>query len=129
MKDTYTAGVLEQNDKFLLVYHMGVKRWVFPGGKPECDENAWQCIVRELKEEIGVEVHHVEFAHVVPSTITPKGDWFGIIFRVLAWLGEPRIMEPKAHGDIHWFSAKDITWEPERGIVEKIIAMPQPERS
>ncbi len=48
--------------------------WEFPGGKIEPDETAQECIVREIKEELSLEIQIV--AHG-PSTLYPykPGEW------------------------------------------------------
>lgn len=121
MKNTYTAGVLQKDNKLLMLYHAAADRWVFPGGKPECDEDVWQCIRRELLEEIAVYAGTVEFSHVVPSTIVNDKEWFGLIFEIKTWRGEPEAMEVKPE-HMKWFTIPEITWEPERSIARRIAS-------
>ena len=46
-----------QKDKFMADY------WEFPGGKLEDDELPNQCLVREIKEELGVDIRLLFHAH------------------------------------------------------------------
>lgn len=54
------AGLVFRDGKLLLTQrhvdaHLG-GLWEFPGGKREADESFEQCLVRELREELGIEV-------------------------------------------------------------------------
>lgn len=55
-----TAAILEYENKILLARRKAGKHlagyWEFPGGKIEANENAEQCLLRELKEEFSIEV-------------------------------------------------------------------------
>jgi 8-oxo-dGTP diphosphatase len=58
------AAIIRQHDR-VLIARRGVDQalagyWEFPGGKLECGENPQQCVVRELREELGVETHAAE---------------------------------------------------------------------
>ena len=49
--------------------------WEFPGGKIEAGETVSECIVREIKEELGVEIkvdeHLIDITHTYPQfTVT-----------------------------------------------------------
>jgi mutator protein MutT len=55
-----SAGLVFRDGKLLITQrhadaHLG-GLWEFPGGKRECDESFESCLVRELREELGIEV-------------------------------------------------------------------------
>jgi mutator protein MutT len=56
-----SAGLVFRNGKLLITRrhpdaHLG-GLWEFPGGKREPNESFEQCLVRELREELGIEVN------------------------------------------------------------------------
>ena len=66
-----TAGIIKKNNKVLIgqrKYHdkFGGK-WEFPGGKLENSEMPEDCIIRELKEELNINIR--EFKHFLSYTI------------------------------------------------------------
>ena len=100
------AAVIERADgKFLLGQRAAdtvyAGYWEFPGGKIEAGETALAAIVRELHEELGIEViradpwlhreHHYEHAHVHLN-----------IFRVREWRGE---ITDHVHSALSWETA------------------------
>lgn len=91
------AGVIMRADgQFLLASRPMDKPypgyWEFPGGKIETGESAYQALVRELKEELGI---------IVTSAtpwLTRQYDYATVrvvlsFFRVSVWQGEPRPCE------------------------------------
>jgi 8-oxo-dGTP diphosphatase len=64
-------------------------RWEFPGGKVGADESESQALVRELREELGVQAHEPQFClrltHAYPDRTVELSFWI-----VREFAGEPR---------------------------------------
>lgn len=82
-----------------------------PAGHVEEGELPTEAIIREAKEEVGVdaEVKDLELVHV---SYRPKhddtGDRVDFFFRTEKWVGEPTIMEPNKCDDLKWVSPNDL---------------------
>ncbi|ALD63028.1 pyrimidine (deoxy)nucleoside triphosphate pyrophosphohydrolase [Arthrobacter sp. LS16] len=69
-KLTISAACLINNQgEILLVRKRGTSKFMQPGGKPEKGESPLQTVIREIKEELGV-----EFA---PDELEYRGEWHG----------------------------------------------------
>lgn len=59
------CGILIQDDKMLLIRHSGIGKhdifWSPPGGGLEFGENITTALIREFKEETGLEIRPTEF--------------------------------------------------------------------
>ncbi len=55
-----TAGLIYRDGKLLIAQRPpgkhGSLKWEFPGGKLEADEDPRDCLTREVREEMGVEI-------------------------------------------------------------------------
>ncbi|HEX3096747.1 MAG TPA: Nudix family hydrolase [Usitatibacter sp.] len=96
------AAVIERPGEFLLAQRPAGKPypgyWEFPGGKIEPGEDARSALVRELREELGIEAREATpwITRVYAYTHATVRLHF---FRVTAWDGEPRPLEDQA---IRW---------------------------
>jgi len=93
------AGILERDGRALICRRRADQphplKWEFPGGKIEGDETPEAALIRELREELGIEaagaaeIARYEFAYAAKNPILL------IFLRVADWAGEPanRIFE------------------------------------
>lgn len=103
------AGVLARADGCVLVaqrdadVHMS-GAWEFPGGKIGTRETPLQGLVRELREELDIEVGYARWlmrlSHRYPDRLVHLYIW-----RVLAWGGEPRGAEGQS---LQWLQLAEL---------------------
>jgi len=120
------VGIIEREDGKLLIAlrpedAMLGGLWEFPGGKQEKGETIQQTIERELKEELGVEVHaYKEF-------MTLKHTYSHFSIQLQAWFcklieGEPK---PKSSQEIKWVERSELEKYPfpkaNKVLTEKLI--------
>ena len=95
----------------------------FPAGHVEANELPKKALIREIKEEVGVDVtlEDIEFAHILYRTAHDEtGDRVDLFFIIKKWTGEPKIMEPHKCDDLQWFSLNNL---PEKRIHHEKNAM------
>jgi 8-oxo-dGTP diphosphatase len=90
-------------------------RWEFPGGKLHAGEDPYAGLVRELREELGVEVHASERLIRYPHAYPERTVWLDM-WIVTDWSGEPRGLDGQA---LKWV-------EPARLHQEDILEADQP---
>jgi 8-oxo-dGTP diphosphatase len=78
------------------------------GGKMERDEDAAECMRREIREEAGIEVTTMQLRGTIswPGFGKNGEDWLGFIFLITAFEGEPHIGNHE--GTLEWVSAQRI---------------------
>ena len=59
-----TAGAIVRDNKILLVFHRQRQLWQIPGGLQELDEKITDTIIREMKEELNLDVKVKELVSV-----------------------------------------------------------------
>lgn len=99
------AGLLRRGDRVLLCHRAPDRSWYpdawdLPGGHVEDGETPEQALVRELREELGVEVAAplgAPFARVLDA------DFSLSVWIVDAWSGEPADLAPGEHDAVAWF--------------------------
>ncbi len=102
-----TAAIIRQNGKILICKRGNgscAHLWEFPGGKIEAGETAFECIVREIREELSVEIRPIsvfaEYAYSYPD----RDIAFTFIEAELV-SGEPTLC---VHEEIRWVLPSEL---------------------
>lgn len=107
------AAVLQKPDgSFLLAQRPKGKIWAgyweFPGGKVEAGESAREALVRELREELGIEVE-TAYPWITRVFTYPHATVRLSFFRVTGWDGE---MHPHEGQQFSWQHANGVDVDP-----------------
>jgi 8-oxo-dGTP diphosphatase len=100
------AGILVCSGEVLLCRRTPERAWYpgvrdLPGGHIEHGESPQVALVRELREEIGVDIRvPTDDCHFRLST----EDFDMQIWVISEWIGDPTNESPDEHDDISWFS-------------------------
>lgn len=94
------AAVVERDGRFLICRRRGVDPdqggspglWEFPGGKREAGETLEQCLVREIREELGCEIEPGRLIHAM-EVDTPGRTLVLHFFEARLVAGEPRPLD------------------------------------
>jgi 8-oxo-dGTP diphosphatase len=100
------CGILHKKNRFLIAQRSKDDehhplRWEFPGGKKRYGESGEECIIRELEEELGIQVRVQElYSKTVIDDVT-------FIHFILEWVtGDITLNE---HEDVKWVPVEDLT--------------------
>ena len=79
-------------------------KWEFPGGKIEADETAEECLIREIKEELNIEI---QITGSLPSNDHQYPDK---LIRLIPFicLQKDGELVLKEHADYKWVDTKDL---------------------
>ena len=96
-------------------------KYSFVAGHIDGNETVSQAMVREAKEEAGIDIHpnDLKFLNVLHRK-SPDREYIDFFFTASTWTGEPEIMEPDKCDDLRWFDLNKI---PENTLdyIKKII--------
>ncbi len=106
-------GVLVVKDGKILIGKRigshGANTWQLPGGHLEFGETWEQCAKREVMEESGIQIDHVEFAGVTNDIMQGDEKHYITIFMKAKYLsGDVRILEPEKCLDWEWFAWESV---------------------
>jgi mutator protein MutT len=105
--DTVVAAVVELDGKILIAQRSSGSmkgKWEFPGGKVNPGESAEQALIREIDEELRVDVDVGRFIGEVPFEVD------GQPFRLLAFKAYLRsgVIRPTEHRAFQWVKPDEL---------------------
>ena len=104
------GGIIIKEGKILLAKRKGKfggGTWGTFGGHLEFEESFNECIKREAREELGIDVKIVDFI-CVSNLIDNEHHYVDLVFLVEIVDGEPVIMEPEKHEKLGWYDLDNI---------------------
>ncbi len=97
-------------------------RWEFPGGKPIGSETAEECIIRRVREEVGLNVSIAEV--VEPYEIISRDNRYFKMCPFFCLAGD-EIATPEEHSRVEWFmpiQLMRLPWPPsDIPIIDEIV--------
>jgi 8-oxo-dGTP diphosphatase len=110
------AGALYDRDGRILITQRPpgkvlAGRWEFPGGKVHADEEPESALARELREELGIEMHAAERLMRYAVDYPERRIWLDM-WIVTAWSGSPVGLDGQA---CKWVAPADL---PDEDILE-----------
>ena len=117
MKDM-TAALIIENKKLLLVHntkHNGL-RLEPPGGKRYDDESLESCVVREVREELGIKIRPIRLFGIY-GTNSPEGDFIVYMYLAEIVTGEIKLVESDKISNYGWYSIKDMEEFERQGVL------------
>lgn len=79
--------------------------WEFPGGKIEEHETPDEAVKREIKEELGIDISHVEFVDLIQHKYADKSVEL-FVFKVGQYIGVPQCLVGQL--DMQWMRPAEI---------------------
>ena len=104
-----TAALIEKDGKILIAQRNGegnqALKWEFPGGKIDPGETPEQCLSRELKEELNLDIRVGELLDTINFDY-PTWTIQLLVYRAEIVGGEMRL---NVHNDVRWVARSEIS--------------------
>ncbi len=117
--EVIVRGVVRRGDRMLIgrkrrdIPHPLQGQWHFVGGRLEYDESPWRAVIREVKEETGIDVRPLEIIDVFPEFLVwpeesgvPSQYTLHIIFDCIAEDGELKARDDVE--EVKWIKLDEI---------------------
>ena len=129
MKQT-TLCYIDNGDSYLMLHRVKKEndashgKWIGVGGKCEADESPDECMLREVKEETGLDITTWHYRGIVTFISDTWPNEYMHLFTATAWRGEPD-MGIDDEGTLAWIRKADIMdlnlWEGDRIFLRLLL--------
>lgn len=106
--------IKNERNEILLQRRMGTKLWPFflalPAGHIDDKENAYDALIREAKEELGIEIsiENIIDAFVVNRRNKSLMPYYDVYFEINNYKGQIKIMEPSKCSELLWCDINNL---------------------
>jgi mutator protein MutT len=104
----------------LLLLEQKYKAWNFPGGKIEPGETPEMAAIREIKEEINLDLKNINFLFSSEITFPNNAVWTGTFYSAEADLFALKSNEPNKLIDMKFLSADEIKKLPRESVSNSV---------
>ncbi|MBR2949730.1 MAG: 8-oxo-dGTP diphosphatase [Lachnospiraceae bacterium] len=107
-----TLCYLEKDDQYLMMHRVkkvndiNKDKWIGAGGHAEEYESPEDCLLREIKEELGVELTEYHFRGLITFCLLGKETQYMCLYTATAWKGE--LASDCNEGNLEWISKDKI---------------------
>lgn len=105
-------GILEKDGKIAMLQRQNTSYYdggyCFPAGHIEEWETSPQAMIREIKEEVGVDVRESDLCPIVVLHRLADREYFDVCYVVRERAGDPYNAEPDKASWLFWFEKDDI---------------------
>ncbi len=129
MKQT-TLCYIDNGDSYLMLHRVKKAndashgKWIGVGGKCEADESPDECMLREVREETGLEISEWHYRGIVTFISDTWPNEYMHLFTATAWRGEPD-MSIDDEGTLAWIPKKELMdlnlWEGDRIFLRLLL--------
>lgn len=107
---TCVGGLLISRHRVLLVHRRADRSWYpdawdIPGGHVELDETGAEALVRELCEELGIEIANPSN---LPYRVVADEGFRLSVWTVTGWIGTPVNRATNEHDDLRWVALDEL---------------------
>lgn len=100
------------------------QHWGLPGGKIDLFETSENAIIREVKEEINLDLKDPFLLCISDLFDETLGyHWISPIYLFTEYSGEPKIMEPEKHHGLGWFDIDALPAPLTKAVNDAIAAL------
>ena len=129
MKQT-TLCYIDNGDSYLMLHRVKKDndashgKWIGVGGKCEADESPDECMLREVKEETGLEITEWRYRGIVTFISDTWPNEYMHLFTATKWNGEPD-MSIDDEGELAWVKKAELMnlnlWEGDRIFLRLLL--------
>jgi len=106
-------AIIERDGKVLLVRHPKSDHWEFPGGRLNKGELPEEGLIREVKEELGVDIELQRIVAVNTFALYDEGDHLTIAYyATLKDPEQPLVLEEIEIAEVKWIDKTQLNEQP-----------------